>query len=138
MYRKIQESQSPATACHHHEDSGLIHHPCPAIFKTDSSPVCTNIKYFPVLRNHCDFVPAPQAPQTTLPVTTGFQGRPLLPTGRTVLSQTNQVPVPNSIQQTGVCHHDHKVWVVRITTSRRPFGVRTSTSTYIPNKEKMM
>ena len=75
---------------------------------------------------------------TTLPVTTGFQGRPLLPTGRTVLSQTNQVPVPDSIQQTGVCHHDHKVWVVRITTSTRPFGVRTSTSTYIPNKEKMM
>ena len=81
------------------------------VLKTDSSPVCTNIKYFPVLRNHCDFVPAPQAPQTTLPVTTGFQGRPLLPTGRTVLSQTNQVPVPDSIQQTVVCHHNFQSFI---------------------------
>ena len=58
-------SQSPAAVCHHHEDSGLIHHPCPAVLKTDGSPVRTKIKYFPVLREHGDFVPAPQAPQTT-------------------------------------------------------------------------
>ena len=35
------------------------------VLKTDGSPVRTKIKYFPVLRNHGDFVPAPQAPQTT-------------------------------------------------------------------------
>ena len=34
-----------------------------------------------------------------------------LPTGRTVLSQTNQVPVPDSIQQTGVCHHDLQFFI---------------------------
>ena len=32
-------------------------------------------------------------------------------TGRTTSSQTNQIPVPNSIQQTVVCHHNFQSFI---------------------------
>lgn len=80
---------------------GLIHHPCPAIFRQDMAGP-TNIKYF-IESPTVEFLFPHLKPLNHSTSRQDFKTvRYAPPFGRTTSSQTNQIPRSNSIQQTVV------------------------------------